>query len=1070
VLYELATSQRPFPETFGPLLIDSILHQNPPSILELNPQISPGIDSVIRKALQKEPDRRYGSAQEMRDDLERVRRHAPADVTRARTDVPSQAPPMEIAHVLFTDIVGYSKLAMDAQQRNLRQLQKLVRSTAEFERAKANDQLISLPTGDGMALVFFGEPEAPARCAFELSKSLRANPEIQLRMGVNSGPVYRVADINANRNVAGGGINIAQRVMDCGDAGHILVSKAVAEVLGQLSAWRGYLHDLGDVEVKHGVLVHIYNLYAPDAGNPAVPDKLSRVRDQAKAPSASRQTRYTAGFAALLVLALAVVAFIVLRGKPNPTPPAAPFAKPRVAIAVMGFQNISAHPEEDWISTSLSEELTTELAVSQKLRTVSGEEVSAARSDLGSSKLSSFGKATLAKLRKDLASDYVISGAYLATGSQSADSLRVDFRLQNTETGEIADAMQLSGTIGGLPELAEQTGLKLLSKLGLGASADERSQAGSSPLPANPAAARFYAQGLDKLRKFDPLGARDLFQRAIAAEPNLAVAHSALAEAWSALGYDKDASLEAKKAFELSVTLPVESRRSIEGRYYRLSSQWDEAAKTYRSLSGVYQDEPAYALDLADVQTRAGKGVDALSTLKELKKNPRWKDDPRIDLAEAYAASALSDVAAQQRAATSAAQKASQNGSKFLAAQAYWLECGARFALGQPQPAEAACRQSMQASTSAPVYMARSQTVLASILESEGKTSEAMELRLGALRTARDIHSNQDIIGALMNLANLLASQGRTDEARKNYEEAFGVAKEIGDKQHLMDLQSEMATNLAAQGRIDEAKQGYELSLKTAQEIGDVSGIAGAYQNISLLLLQMGELSQAEVAVQHSLEVSRKAELTSAQASGKSLLGDVLLTQGKLAEAQKSNEGALKIYSDLKQPAGIADCQVSLANVAIENNRPNEAERLARLAASEYQEEKLVSQEAEARNTLARALLLQGKLREAKDELDAADTLAVPEQSTRLSLDITRARFNAGSGKVANASAVLEKALREATRLHLYGKELEIRLARLEVSKLESQRLDLASLQELESEARNKGYVMIAQRAANLRK
>lgn len=190
----------------------------------------------------------------------------------------TQAPILEIAHVLFMDIVSYSKLPMDQQQDVLCQLQGAVRKTAEFSRAEANDQLIRLPTGDGMALVFFTDPEAPVRCALEVGRALRNHPQIKLRMGVHAGPVYRLADINANRNVAGGGINIAQRVMDCGDAGHILLSQAVADVLGQLSSWRGSLHDLGEAEVKHGERVHLFNLCMADIGNRDVPEKLRLAR------------------------------------------------------------------------------------------------------------------------------------------------------------------------------------------------------------------------------------------------------------------------------------------------------------------------------------------------------------------------------------------------------------------------------------------------------------------------------------------------------------------------------------------------------------------------------------------------------------------------------------------------------------------------------------------------------------------------------------------------------------------------------------------------------------------------
>jgi class 3 adenylate cyclase len=180
-----------------------------------------------------------------------------------------------MAHVLFMDIVAYSRMPMDQQEESLRHLQDKVRGTSEFTRAQASNQLIRLPTGDGMALVFFDDPEAPVRCAFELGRALRQEASFQLRMGIHTGPVYRVADINANRNVAGGGINIAQRVMDCGDAGHILGSGTVAEVLSQVSTWNTTLHDLGEVEVKHGLRIHVYNLYTDEVGNKETPKKIS---------------------------------------------------------------------------------------------------------------------------------------------------------------------------------------------------------------------------------------------------------------------------------------------------------------------------------------------------------------------------------------------------------------------------------------------------------------------------------------------------------------------------------------------------------------------------------------------------------------------------------------------------------------------------------------------------------------------------------------------------------------------------------------------------------------------------
>src|SRR6476620_7279779 len=181
---------------------------------------------------------------------------------------------LEIAHVLFVDIVGYSKLLIDEQSEALQELNQIVRNTESARAADAAKAVIGLPTGDGMALVFTGSVEDPVECARQVSQKLRAQPSLPVRMGIHSGPVHHVADVNQRENIAGAGINIAQRVMDCGDAGHILLSKRVADDLAQYRRWQPYLHDLGDFEVKHGVVVSVVNLYADVVGNPTQPAKL----------------------------------------------------------------------------------------------------------------------------------------------------------------------------------------------------------------------------------------------------------------------------------------------------------------------------------------------------------------------------------------------------------------------------------------------------------------------------------------------------------------------------------------------------------------------------------------------------------------------------------------------------------------------------------------------------------------------------------------------------------------------------------------------------------------------------
>src|SRR5713101_6883921 len=185
---------------------------------------------------------------------------------------------LEIAHVLFIDIVGYSKLSINDQHAAVEELKRIVRASEQFQKAEAASRLIRIPTGDGMVLVFYTNPEAPVQCAVEISRALKEHPRLQVRMGIHSGPVSGVVDVNERANLAGAGINMAKRVMDCGDAGHILLSKHVAEDLEEYEKWRPLLHDLGSCEVKHGVRVSVVNLYDDELGNPQLPRKFETVQ------------------------------------------------------------------------------------------------------------------------------------------------------------------------------------------------------------------------------------------------------------------------------------------------------------------------------------------------------------------------------------------------------------------------------------------------------------------------------------------------------------------------------------------------------------------------------------------------------------------------------------------------------------------------------------------------------------------------------------------------------------------------------------------------------------------------
>jgi len=308
---------------------------------------------------------------------------------------------LEIAYVLFVDIVGYSKLLIDQQRRSLELLNEIVRGTEQFRKAEANHRLITIPTGDGMALVFYNSPEAPVECALEISRAARVHPELKLRMGVHSGPVSGVVDVSGRANIAGAGINIAQRVMDCGDAEHILLSKHVAEDLEQLGHWKKHLHDLGEAEVKHGAHVSVVNLYTEELGNPEVPQKFLQARHKAVAavplaPEKPRTSRSWMIPAAVMIVALALGGYFLSRrstpvGVERPavqstTAPeggagaanagslpasAAPAAFPEKSIAVLPFENLSEEKANAFFTDGVQDEILTDLAKIADLKVIS---------------------------------------------------------------------------------------------------------------------------------------------------------------------------------------------------------------------------------------------------------------------------------------------------------------------------------------------------------------------------------------------------------------------------------------------------------------------------------------------------------------------------------------------------------------------------------------------------------------------------------------------------------------------------------------------------------------------------
>ena len=375
--------------------------------------------------------------------------------------------PLEIAHLLLIDVVGYSKLLVNDQVESLQQLNRIVRSTDCFRAAEAKDKLIRLPTGDGMALLFFESLEQPAHCALEIAQALQNHPEIQVRMGIHSGPINQVPDVNDRVNIAGAGINVAQRVLDCGDVGHILLSKHVADDLGEYRHWQPYLRDLGECEVKHGLRLHVVNLCKDGFGNQQVPEQLKR-RGRWKQTSGADVRPITAPRWPKSVLSVAVLLFAVAlavsfstffhRASPPTTRNLSEIATPILgnSIAVLPFQNLSDEKQNAYFADGVQDEILTNLARVADLKVIS--RTSTMQYKTGAQR-------NLREIAKTLGVAHVVEGSVQRSGGRvRVNAQLVDARTDRQLWGQSYDR-ELSDVFAIENELAEQIVSQLKSKL-----------------------------------------------------------------------------------------------------------------------------------------------------------------------------------------------------------------------------------------------------------------------------------------------------------------------------------------------------------------------------------------------------------------------------------------------------------------------------------------------------------------------------------------------------------------------------------------------------------------------------
>jgi TolB-like protein/cytochrome c-type biogenesis protein CcmH/NrfG len=396
---------------------------------------------------------------------------------------------LEIAHVLFIDIVGYSKLSINEQRAAVDELNEIVRASEQFQKAEASDRLIKIPTGDGMALVFYTSVEAPVQCAVEISRAAKEHPRLQLRMGVHSGPVSGVIDVTGRANLAGGGLNIAQRVMECGDAGHILLSKHVAEDLEEYEHWRPLIHELGTCEVKHGARLGVVNLYADQIGNPQLPKKFQALKKHRS------RVRWASVAIGLLVVAAAVAAFFFVLRRPTHSP----VSVAEKSIAVLPFENLSKNEENAFFADGVQDEILTDLARIADLKVISRTSVMQYKSGVARN---------LREIGEQLGVAHLLEGSV----QRAANKIRVNAQLIDARTdahlwGQTY-TRDLADVFGIQSEIAEAIAQQLQAQL----SANEKAQI-AKPITTDPVAYDLYlrARQLDDLTN-DPDAKGSLLQ------------------------------------------------------------------------------------------------------------------------------------------------------------------------------------------------------------------------------------------------------------------------------------------------------------------------------------------------------------------------------------------------------------------------------------------------------------------------------------------------------------------------------------------------------------------------------
>ena len=811
----------------------------------------------------------------------------------------------------------------------------------------------------------------------------------------------------------------------------------------------------------------------PEALRPPV------LAEPATAPPANLARRWTwLSLAAVAVLIFGIVVVVARIGVFRHSASGATSAalKPRPSIAVLGFKNLSRKSDDEWMSTAMAEMLDAELASGQQIRVIPSENISRMKLDLSLTPTDTYGQETLGKIHNHLGTDMVTSGSYLALPDGSSTKLRIVLQVQDTHTGETIAAITEDGAESDLPQLISAGGDKLRHTLGIGSLSAAATGEVRASFPANSEAERLYSEGLAKLQGFDALAARELFEKAIAADPNHALSHSALADTWSQLGYDINAQAEAKKALDLSSNLSREDKLSIEGRFRELTHDRDGAAEVYRSLHNSFPDNLDYGLRFARAEYLANHANDALDTVAALRRLPApMGSDPRIDLVEFHAAERLGDMKRSQKAAAAGIARAKTLGSGLLLASSLTAESWAWSNLGELNKAIDDQSQARD------LYAAAGDTYEAAIAthgigmfqKNKGDLIESRKSLEAALAEFRRSGAQWEIASCSNHLGELFQEIGDLDQARSYLQAALQIQRSLQDKRGVAaDLDNLSNVELSA-GRLSTARKMKEEALRNFREIGDKRGESITLVNLGEVLYQQGELASANEVYSQAIDNDRAISHKSGLAYSLVGLAEVQTAQDRLSDALASTQQSKTLREQTKEEVHSAEGDVQLAIIAVEQGKPGDAESLARKAVAVFERHKSPSSASIANSVLARSLLAQGNLADARAAADRATSLA-NQGSDRiifLTAGLAEAEVDIASGKAADAERNLSTLHDQAKRDGYVAFELEARLlsARAEIASGKPAAAR-AHLDKLQADARNKGFLLIARKAGAARR